>query len=64
MEIDSSPRLCLFALKHITPGEETGYFYGNDDLPWHAEICFSNELIFMLNIKTLESLKTEHRYLH
>ena len=33
MEIDGSPRLSLFALKNIAPGEEIRYFYGDEELP-------------------------------
>lgn len=54
MEIDGSPRLCLFALKNIAPGEEIRYFYGNDGLPWHADVSFSNELTLKLNINALK----------
>ena len=60
MEIDGSPRLYLFALKNIVPGEEIRYFYGDDDLPWHADVSISNELTLMLNINGLKLLKTEH----
>lgn len=54
MEIDGSPRLCLFALKNIAPGEEIRYFYGDDGLPWHAGVSFSNELTLKLNINALK----------
>ena len=60
MEIDGSPRLSLLALKNIAPEEEIRYFYGDEELPWHADVSFPNELTLMLNINTLKPLKIEH----
>lgn len=34
LEIDGKPRLCLFALKDISIGEQLVYDYGVADLPW------------------------------
>ena len=33
--------LCLFAKQDIKAGEELRYFYGDENLPWHAEVCYS-----------------------
>ena len=44
MEIDGLPRLCLFSVKNIAPGEEIRYCYGANNLPWHADVSFFDEL--------------------
>lgn len=40
MEIDGLSRLCLFAIKNIIPVEQIRYFYGDNNLPWHADVSF------------------------
>ena len=37
--VDKS-RLCLFALKSISPNEEIRYFYGDESISWHADVSF------------------------
>ena len=41
LNVDNVPRLCLFTLKTISSGEEIRYFYGEDNLPWHADVSLT-----------------------
>ena len=36
IEVNNEPKLCLFANRDISIGEEVRYFYGVA-LPWHAK---------------------------
>ena len=54
METNGLPRLFLFAIKNIAPGDETRYFYGDNNLPWHADVSFSNELDLEMNVNALK----------
>ena len=38
VNIDDKPRLCLFVLKDISWNEEIRYFYGDDNVPLHADV--------------------------
>jgi len=46
---DSLPRLCLFALQQINPGDEITYDYGNDNYPWRQNEVFLNFVIPFLS---------------
>lgn len=37
--VDGIPRLALFALKSIMPGEEIVYDYGGKMYPWRSQVC-------------------------
>ncbi|KAL7823087.1 hypothetical protein AOLI_G00330740 [Acnodon oligacanthus] len=39
--VEGRPRLCLFALRDVTPGEEVTYNYGDGDGPWRSEVTQS-----------------------
>ncbi|KAL7858275.1 hypothetical protein AOLI_G00183770 [Acnodon oligacanthus] len=39
--VEGRPRLCLFALRDETPGEEVTYNYGDGDGPWRSEVTKS-----------------------
>ncbi|KAL7833703.1 hypothetical protein AOLI_G00286630 [Acnodon oligacanthus] len=39
--VEGRPRLCLFALRDETPGEEVTYNYGDGDFPWRSEVTKS-----------------------
>ncbi|KAJ8049629.1 Histone-lysine N-methyltransferase PR-Set7 [Holothuria leucospilota] len=36
--LDNIPHLCLFALQHISPGEEIRFDYGVPNLPWRKKV--------------------------
>ena len=40
LNIDGKPRLCLFALKSISPNEKIRYFYGDESVSWQADVSF------------------------
>ena len=36
--VDNTPRICLFAKKNLTRGEELRYDYGVPNLPWRRKV--------------------------
>jgi len=34
VSVNDKPHLCLFAIRHIYPGEEIRYNYGSGNYPW------------------------------
>ena len=36
IDVDDIPRLCMFALRNLLPGEELRYSYGEGHYPWRA----------------------------
>lgn len=48
--VENIPRLCVFALRDISPGEEIRFDYGVPDLPWRDRVLFLPYLFYILYI--------------
>jgi len=55
--IGNEPRLCLFATRHINPGDEITYNYGTMDYPWRQKrVCLIYTLMLCTLVKKAEQL--------
>jgi hypothetical protein len=44
IDVDSSPRLCLFAKRHMVAGQQVLYNYGVKNLPFNDQVCLSHNV--------------------